>query len=167
MAAIAQVTPYLNRLVILLKQNASSKLEIHCKSGELSVNFYHAFGSFEETPAKLSSTFSGVVKTNSQLKRLKKRAAERAEKANNQTDGSEKTNNVTLDAEIETPCKTEQANYNVLKKNSKLVGLKRSATERAEKANTKTYVAENTTKNTFDAATETQYETEQANHNVV
>ena len=167
MAAVAQVTPYLNRLVTLLKQNASATLEIHCKSGLLSVNFSRVFGSVEETPAKLSSTFSDVVKTNSQLKRLKKRAAERAEKANNQTDGSEKTTNVTLDAEIETPCKTEQANYNVLKKNSKLVGLKSRATERAEKANKITYVAEKTTKeNTSDAATETHYEAEEANHNV-
>ena len=166
MAAIAHLTPYLNRLVTLLQKNASAKLEIHCKSGHLSVNFSHEIGSVEETPAKTSSTYSDVLKSNSKLKRLKKRAAERAEKANNQTDGTEKTTNITLDAEIETPCKTEQANYNVLKKNSKLVGLKSRATERAEEANKKTYVAEKTTKNTSDAATETHYEAEQANHNV-
>ena len=58
MAAVAQVTPYLNRLVTLLKQNASATLEIHCKSGQLSVNFYHEIGNVEETSAKLSSTNS-------------------------------------------------------------------------------------------------------------
>ena len=78
MAAVAQVTPYLNRMVTLAKQNASAKLEIHCKSGQLSVNFYHEIGSVEETPAKLSSTYSDVVKTNSQLKRQKKKSCRKS-----------------------------------------------------------------------------------------
>ena len=72
MAAIAQVTPYLNRMVTLVKQNASAKLEIHCKSGLLSVNFSHEIGSVEETLSKTSSTYSDVLKSNSKLKRLKK-----------------------------------------------------------------------------------------------
>ena len=83
MAPVAQVTPYLNRLVTLLKQNASATLEIYCKSGLLSVNFSHEIGSVEETPVKTSSTYSDVLKSNSKLNRLRKRAAERDEKIKN------------------------------------------------------------------------------------
>ena len=137
MAAIAHLTPYLNRLVTLLTKNASAKLEIHCKSGQLSVNFSHEIGSVEETPAKTSSTYSDVLKSTSKVKRLKKELQKGMKKPTTKLMGLEKTTNVTLDAEIETPCKTEQANYNVLKKNSKLVGLKSRATERAEEANKK------------------------------
>ena len=120
MAAVAQVTPYLNRMVTLVKQNASAKLEIHCKSGQLSVNFYHEIGSVEETPAKLSSTYSDVVKTNSQLKRLKKRAAERAEKTKNKCQVAEKAFEDKYLAEIETKCESEQDNHNAAQANQKV-----------------------------------------------
>ena len=72
MAAIAHLTPYVNRLVTLLQKNASAKLEIHCKSGQLSVNFSHEIGSVEETPDTISSTYSDVLKRNSKLNSLKK-----------------------------------------------------------------------------------------------
>ena len=51
-AAIAHLTPYLNRLVTLLEKNANAKLEIYCKSRQLSVNFSHEIGRVEETLPK-------------------------------------------------------------------------------------------------------------------
>lgn len=120
MAAIAHLTPYLNRLVTLLQKNASAKLEIHCKSGHLSVNFSHEIGSVEETPVKTSSTYSDVLKSNSKLNRLKKRAAERDEKIKNNTPIAEKASEEFFLAEIETKCESEQDNHEAAQANHKV-----------------------------------------------
>ena len=120
MAAIAHLTPYVNRLVTLLQKNASAKLEIHCKSGQLSVNFSHEIGSVEETPDTISSTYSDVLKRNSKLNRLKKRAAKRAEKANNKTEVAEIAPKEKSVAEVETQCESEQDNHEAAQANHKV-----------------------------------------------
>ena len=120
MAAIAQLTPYLNRLVILLQQNAKAKLEIHCKNRQLSVNFLHEIGSVEETPSKVSSTYSDVLKKNSKINRLIKRAAERAEQSKTKIQVAEKASEEKYLAEIGTKCESEQDNHEAAQANHKV-----------------------------------------------
>jgi hypothetical protein len=120
MAAIDHLTPYLNRLVTLLGKNASAKLEIHCKKGQLSVNFSHEIGIVEETPAKTSFTYSDVLKSNSKLNRLRKRAAERDEKIKNKIQVAEKASEKKSSAEIETKCVSEQDNHEAAQANHKV-----------------------------------------------
>ena len=82
-----QIAPYLNRLVLLFNQNATAKLEIGCSKGRVSVNISQDLGALSKTPATHQAEkqkFSDVLKKSvspSKLRRLKKRAETRAEKA--------------------------------------------------------------------------------------
>ena len=85
MSAEAYLAPNLNRFVILLRQNSTAKLELNCKSGQLKVNISHDIGFVEEaTTINPTNSYADMLKKNmkvSQLNRLKRRAAERAERA--------------------------------------------------------------------------------------
>ena len=85
MSAEAYLAPYLNRFVILLRQNSTAKLELNCKSGQLKVNISHDIGFVEEaTTINPTNSYADMLKKNmkvSQPNRLKRRAAERAERA--------------------------------------------------------------------------------------
>ena len=82
-----QITPYLNRFVLLFNQNATTKLEIGCTDGSVSVNICHDLGAVEnKAPVQKpeQKQYSDVLKKTvrtSQLNRLKKRADVRAEQA--------------------------------------------------------------------------------------
>ena len=96
-----QIAPYLNRFVLLFNQNATAKLDISCSEGRVSVNISHDLGAVSKTPPTHQAEkqkYSDVLKKSvspSQLRRLKKRAETRAEKAKvptqNQDDTAEKT----------------------------------------------------------------------------
>ena len=83
-----QLSPYLNRFVILCQQKSNVKLELCCDNGQVSVNLSHTLGVVSSTspyefPKK--EKYSDVLKKKnigiSQLNRLKRRAFERAEEA--------------------------------------------------------------------------------------
>ena len=87
-----QLNPYLNRFTLLVKQNASAKLEFNCLNGKVTVNLFHDLGVVEKTsPATVvqNPEEGPVFKKNvslSQIVRLKKRAAERAENPKQEDD---------------------------------------------------------------------------------
>ena len=84
MAVEAQLVPYLNRFVILLRQNYVAKLELSCSNVKLSVNISHDIGLVEQATPYPPPSYKEVPKKNlkrSQINRLQKRAAERADKA--------------------------------------------------------------------------------------
>ena len=81
-----QLSPYLNRFVILCQQKSNVKLELCCDNGQVSVNLSHTLGVVSSTspyefPKK--EKYSDVLKKKnigtSQLNRLQRRASERAE----------------------------------------------------------------------------------------
>ena len=82
------ISPYLNRFVILFNQNATAKLELSCAEGKVNVNIFHELGAIKQPlpptlPVKKTG-YNEVLKKNlktSQLKRLQRRAAARAEEA--------------------------------------------------------------------------------------
>jgi hypothetical protein len=83
-----QLSPYLNRFVLLCQQKSNVKLELCCDNGQVSVNLSHTLGvvsstSPNEFPKK--EKYSEVLKKKnigtSQLNRLQRRAFERAEEA--------------------------------------------------------------------------------------
>ena len=77
-----QLTPYLNRFDILLKQNENASLEITCHNGKVIVNLKHKLSETLTTENKPTSNehMEKKVKT-SQFNRLQMRAIARAEKA--------------------------------------------------------------------------------------
>ena len=84
--------PYLNRFVILFNQNATEKLELSCAEGKVNVNIFHELGAIEQPlpptpPVKKAGYNEGMNKNLkiSQLKRLQRRAAARAEEAKAET----------------------------------------------------------------------------------
>ena len=86
MSAEGYLAPNLNRFVILLRQKSTATLELHCHKGQLKVNFNHDVGFVEEATTNENILYSDVLKKNikaSQVNRLRRRAEERAEKANN------------------------------------------------------------------------------------
>ena len=82
------ISPYLKRFVILFNQNATAKLELSCAEGKVNVNIFHELGAIKQPlpptlPVKKTG-YNEVLKKNlktSQLKRLQRRAAARAEEA--------------------------------------------------------------------------------------
>ena len=87
MSVEAHLAPYLNRFVILLRQNSVAKLELTCNNGKLTVNISHDMGVVEQATPKPNNppSYNEVLKKNlnrSQTNRLQRRAADRAEKAN-------------------------------------------------------------------------------------
>ena len=83
-----QVSPYLNRFLIICKQKFNMKLELRCDNGQVSVNLLHALEVVSRTiPDKIQKRekYSEILnKKNigtSQLNRLQRRAFERAEEA--------------------------------------------------------------------------------------
>ena len=92
MAVEAQLAPYLNRFVILLRQNSVAKLEISCSNGKLNVNISHDMGLVEQATPHPPPSYKEVLKKNlkrSQINRLQKRAAERADKASKEAEEAE------------------------------------------------------------------------------
>ena len=92
MAVEAQLAPYLNRFVILLSQNSVAKLELSCSNGKLSVNISHDMGLVEQATPHPPPSYKEVLKKNlkrSQINRLQKRAAERADKAGKEAEGAD------------------------------------------------------------------------------
>ena len=87
MSTQEKLNPYLNRFTILVQQHATAKLEFNCLDGKVTVNLLHDLGVVEKAPpatAVQQSEKGQVLKKNvslSQIIRLQKRAAERAEKA--------------------------------------------------------------------------------------
>ena len=86
------IAPYLNRFVILLNQNATAKLEFSCAEGKVQVNIFHDLGVPKPIhvpgPPVKKAGYNEVLKKNlktSQLNRLKRRAAARAEEAKTET----------------------------------------------------------------------------------
>ena len=86
------ISPYLNRFVILFSENATAKLELSCTEGKVHVNIFHDLGAPKQTlppaPPVKKAGYNEVLKKNlktSQLNRLKRRAAVRAEEAETQT----------------------------------------------------------------------------------
>ena len=86
------IAPYLNRFVILFNQNATAKLELSCTEGKVNVNIFHDLGAIKQplppTPPVQKRSYNKVLKNNlktSQLNRLKRRAAARAEEAKTET----------------------------------------------------------------------------------
>ena len=87
MSAQDKFAPYLNRFTTLLQQNATAVLEFKCKDGKVTVNLCHELGGVEKAPPTINlqnpshrNTQKKAVKP-SQLRRLHKRAATRAEKS--------------------------------------------------------------------------------------
>ena len=52
MSIAANLAPYLNRFVILLRQNSVAKLELGCQNGKLTVNISHVMGVIEQATPK-------------------------------------------------------------------------------------------------------------------
>ena len=103
MSVQEQIAPYLNRFVLLLNQNATVKLEINCKEGRVNVNMSHDLGNVAHpNPLKVpvpKPGYNEVLKKNvppSQIYRLQKRAAARAEQANVQLENQRKIANEAL-----------------------------------------------------------------------
>ena len=91
MSVEAHLAPYLNRFVILLRQNSVAKLELSCNNGKLTVNISHDMGVVEQATPKANTptSYNEVLKNNlniSQTNRLQRRAADRAEKANKEAE---------------------------------------------------------------------------------
>ena len=85
------IAPYLNRFVILFSENATAKLELNTE-GKFHVNMIHDLGAPKQTlppaPPVKKAGYNEVLKKNlktSQINRLKRRAAVRAEEAETQT----------------------------------------------------------------------------------
>ena len=75
MAVEAQLAPYLNRFVILLRHNSVAKLELSCSNGKLSVNISHDMGLVEQATSQPPPSYKEVLKKNlkrSQINRLQK-----------------------------------------------------------------------------------------------
>ena len=75
MAVEAQLAQYLNRFVILLRQNSVAKLELSCSNGKLSVNISHDMGLVEQATPHPPPSYKEVLKKNlkrSQINRLQK-----------------------------------------------------------------------------------------------
>ena len=82
------LAPYLNRFILLLNQNATAKLELSCTGGRVNVNMFHDLGCHAQPLPPKNPVhrpgYSEVLKKNipfSQVNRLQKRAAARAEEA--------------------------------------------------------------------------------------
>ena len=87
MSIQGQIAPYSNRFVLLFNQNATAQLDVSCSEGRVSVNTSHDLGAVSKTPPTHQAEkqkYSDILKKSvspSQLRRLKKRAETRAEKA--------------------------------------------------------------------------------------
>ena len=88
MSGHPQLSPYLNRFATLWQDKADVKLEFTCKDGNVTVNLSHNLAGIEKVPEEVlrqnpvNPNDEHVQKKNvspSQIVRLKKRAAERAE----------------------------------------------------------------------------------------
>ena len=87
MSVQALVALYINRIVTLINEKSTAKLEICCKAGEVNVNISHDLGvvevpHIEQTPKK--TVYNDMLKKNvnvSQFNKLQKRALARAEEA--------------------------------------------------------------------------------------
>ena len=97
------ISPYINRFVNLIHENATAKLELSCTGGRDKVNILHDLGEVKDTSPKLATsppTYSDALKKNvrlSQINCLQKRANLRAEEARNKTKDQQK---ITEDALI-------------------------------------------------------------------
>ena len=95
MSAQEHLAPYLNRFVILLQQKAKARLELTWNEGKLNINIHHDIGVIHEPDKTVPQSYTDVLKKNmkqSQIRRLQKRANERAEKAKQHVPGSLKKN---------------------------------------------------------------------------
>ena len=87
MSAKELISPYLNRFVDLLYKKSSAKVELSCKNGQLSISMFHELGIIEEATTEAQPrmpSYNEVVRkniSNSQVRRLQKRAIFRAEEA--------------------------------------------------------------------------------------
>ena len=86
------IAPYLNRFVILFSENATAKLELSCAEGKVHVNMFYDLVAPKQNlptaPPVKKAGYSDSLKKNlktSQLNRLKRRAAVRAEEAETHT----------------------------------------------------------------------------------
>ena len=87
MSAQEKFAPYLNRFTTLLQQNAAAILEFKCKDGKVTVSLSHELGGVEKAQPtthlpkpSVRNTQKKAVKP-SQIRRLQKRAAARAEQS--------------------------------------------------------------------------------------
>ena len=103
-----QISPYLNRFVLLFNHNATAKLEIGCIDGKVSVNISHELGAVVKmAPSKKpeKQQYSDVLKKKvrpSQLKMLQIRADARAAQAKVPThehDAEKANEDIVLEAE--------------------------------------------------------------------
>ena len=67
MSVQALIAPYINRLVTLINEKSTAKLEICCKAGEVNVNIFHDLGvvevpHIEQTPKK--TVYNDMLKKN-------------------------------------------------------------------------------------------------------
>ena len=91
MSAKELISPYLNRFVDLLYKKSTAKVEVSCKDGHMSISMFHELGIVEEaTPEAQPRTpsYNEVLRnnlSNSQARRLQKRAIIQAEEARAQT----------------------------------------------------------------------------------
>ena len=89
MSAQKFIDPCFNIFVTLISLKSTAKLELNCKDGEVTVNFFHELGKPEEANPKLDinlPSYSNILKENikpSQYNRLQRRACARAEEAKN------------------------------------------------------------------------------------
>ena len=79
MSAQALIAPYINRIVTLINERSTAKLEICYKAGEVNINISHDLGvvevpHIEQTPNK--TTYNDILKKNvnfSQFNRIQKK----------------------------------------------------------------------------------------------
>ena len=128
-----QLSPYLNRFLILCEQKSNVKLELCCDNGQVSVNLLHALEVVSPTiPDEIQKKekYSEILKKKnigtSQLNRLQRRAFERAEEAKKEAKlQQEIAEQAKLEA-VEARCEAEKAKKEAedignIKNNTKLV----------------------------------------------
>ena len=84
MSVQEHLAPYLNRVVILLHQNASANLNIFCRNGKVTINIFQDLGDIPLQSKSVHPIYPKVMKKNikpSQLNRLQRRATTRTEEA--------------------------------------------------------------------------------------
>ena len=103
-----QFNPYLNRFTQLVKEHATAKLDFSCLDGKVTVNLLHDLGVVGKAPpaTAVDQPENGhILKKNvslSQIIRLKKRAAERAEKAKHEVTQAKARNEAEKDKNMTT-----------------------------------------------------------------
>ena len=153
------IAPYLNRFVILFNENATAKLELSCTEGKVHVNIFHDLGavnkSLPETPPVKRTAYNEVLKKNikpSQLNRLHRRAAARAEEVKTNTYNQKKDAEKTLEDAEKATHVSELQKVEAAKANFDIHGLDAKVEETLAIAEFEKAISDNANKMTFDEA---------------